>query len=516
MTRTTSPRLLTKNYRSIATTLTVAALLIAVGSGCKAIGQEIPDSTISVHANQPCGTVGPLMFGSCIEDVNHEIYGGLYDQKLFGESFEEPTSTMIEGWTKYQGSWNCSDGVCTVDSWPGAKLVSDDAALTDCSAETDVRFQDINGDNAGLLVHVQNASSGEDNFDGYEVSLSLLHQQVILGKHLHNWRALQNAPVNVEPSIWIHLRVQLVGARILVYVGNNAVPVIDYTDGDNPLMSGSIALRTWNSNAAFRNVSVTTSARTYRLPLLSAVNGAVSGAWDAISTGNASASFLQDGDRPFNGKFSQMIERSSGNGVVGIANSGLDRWGISGVIGHSLQGRIYLRGENLRSAVTVALQSADGIRTYASAKIGPVTKNWTRYDFTLKPSASDPHSRFAIWIDAPGKLWVDQATLMDSPPDRFHRLPVREDIAKSILNGGITFMRYGGTMVNAPEYRWKKMIGDPDRRPPYNGHWYPYSSNGFGIFDFLNFCEAAHIHSAFAINCEETDQDVADLADYLT
>jgi len=60
------------------------------------------------------------------------------------------------------------------------------------------------------------------------------------------------------------------------------------------------------------------------------------------------------------------------------------------------------------------------------------------------------------------------------------------------------------------------MVGDPDKRPPYNGHWYPYSTDGFGIFDFLNFCEAAHIQSAFAINCEETDQDAADLADYLT
>jgi hypothetical protein len=28
-----------------------------------------------------------LMYGSCIEDVNHEIYGGLYDQKIFVESF---------------------------------------------------------------------------------------------------------------------------------------------------------------------------------------------------------------------------------------------------------------------------------------------------------------------------------------------------------------------------------------------------------------------------------------------
>ncbi len=60
------------------------------------------------------------------------------------------------------------------------------------------------------------------------------------------------------------------------------------------------------------------------------------------------------------------------------------------------------------------------------------------------------------------------------------------------------------------------MIGSPDQRPSYQGTWYAYDTNGFGIFDFLNFCEAAHIQSAFAINSEETAQDAADLADYLT
>ena len=70
-------------------------------------------------------------------------------------------------------------------------------------------------------------------------------------------------------------------------------------------------------------------------------------------------------------------------------------------------------------------------------------------------------------------------------------------------------------MVNVPGYRWKNMIGDPDKRPPYRGNWYPYSTNGFGIEDFLKFCEAARIEPAFAINIEETPQDAADLVDYL-
>ena len=66
-----------------------------------------------------------------------------------------------------------------------------------------------------------------------------------------------------------------------------------------------------------------------------------------------------------------------------------------------------------------------------------------------------------------------------------------------------------------PQYRWKKMIGPRDRRPPYQGTWYPYSSNGWGIFDFLNFCEAAGFLGIPAVNMDEAPQDMADFMEYV-
>jgi hypothetical protein len=76
-------------------------------------------------------------------------------------------------------------------------------------------------------------------------------------------------------------------------------------------------------------------------------------------------------------------------------------------------------------------------------------------------------------------------------------------------------LRYGGSMVNAPEYRWKKMIGPRDRRPPYRGLWYPYSSNGWGIIDFLNLCEAAGFLGVPDFNMDESPQDMADFVEYV-
>jgi alpha-L-arabinofuranosidase len=94
-------------------------------------------------------------------------------------------------------------------------------------------------------------------------------------------------------------------------------------------------------------------------------------------------------------------------------------------------------------------------------------------------------------------------------------LPVRRDVAEGFVEQGVTVLRYGGSMVNAPEYRWKQMIGPRDRRPPYRGTWYPYSSNGWGIIDFLDLCEAAEFAAIPDLNVNESPQDLADFVEYV-
>ena len=50
-------------------------------------------ASIYVNASQVLHTNTAYMTGACLEDVNHEIYGGLYTQMIFGESFQEPGIT---------------------------------------------------------------------------------------------------------------------------------------------------------------------------------------------------------------------------------------------------------------------------------------------------------------------------------------------------------------------------------------------------------------------------------------
>ena len=477
------------------------------------------NARIEVDAARVVNRVSPYLAGSCIEDVNHEIYGGLYNQKIFGESFEEPPlGPRFRDWKTLGGEWSPNGEGVAVAANQGAKLESERPAFGDGTIVAELRFAPGAGGNAGLLARVSDAGVGADNFNGYEISLEPRSKRVILGKHRQNWQLLQSAKATFDPQQWTRLKVELSGPRIRVFVGESAVPAIDFLDSDAPLTMGTVALRTWGADAAFRRLSVQTPTQDERAIQVGAIETpafGVSGQWDAVHSGAAPVEFSRDNSRPFNGIWSQKITRGAGGGIAGVANRGLNRWGIAARRGQTLGGRIYLRAQSLRGSVTLALQSVDGKRTYAHQQIADVSADWTKYPIILTPNTDDAGARFVVTIDQPGTLWIDQVTLGGTGSAQFADLPVRADIAHMMQAQGLRFLRYGGSMVNAPEYRWKKMIGNPDKRPPYRGTWYDYSTNGFGIEEFVRFCQAAKIEPAFAINIEESAQDAADLVEYL-
>ena len=60
-------------------------LLLALARGCAV-------APIAIDAGTIVARVSRYMTGAGIEDVNHELYGGIYAQMVFGESFEEPAN----------------------------------------------------------------------------------------------------------------------------------------------------------------------------------------------------------------------------------------------------------------------------------------------------------------------------------------------------------------------------------------------------------------------------------------
>jgi hypothetical protein len=184
------------------------------------------------------------------------------------------------------------------------------------------------------------------------------------------------------------------------------------------------------------------------------------------------------------------------------------------VKGGGYEGYVWARADQPTTLIA-ALESRDGSRQYAETSLGVTGKDWQRLNFSLTPNDSDPAGQLTLKLKQPGAVDIGHAFLQPGDWGTFKGLPVRRDVALGLIDQGITVLRYGGSMINHAEYRWKKMIGPRDRRPPYCGTWYPYSTNGWGILDFLDLCEAAGFLSIPAFNMDESPQDMADFIAYV-
>ncbi|MEO3403533.1 alpha-L-arabinofuranosidase C-terminal domain-containing protein [Mucilaginibacter sp. CAU 1740] len=468
---------------------------------------------ITVDAGKVLNKIPTKLYGACIEDVNHEIYGGLYDQRIFGESFEEPAAApVINGWKNYDGYWQPNKNVIKVNAGEGFKLIKQQLPGNIYTAEVSIKFGKRN-DNAGIILNVNNPHNGADSFTGYEISLDPNKKVLVFGKHKDNWTPISETKLAIDFKSWIKLKVENNNGVFKVYLNDDKQAVAVLTDGKSPLSPGSFGLRTYNADVEFKDLTITHNDKSSTENFYTKPTPQVSGAWDAVNF-NGVGSYSIDTTNAYNGRQSQVIIHNGGKGSIGIANGGLNRWGIAIRNGNSYSGTLLMKGEVLSGGVTLSLQSTDGKQVYTTQVIKHITRDWASYPFNLKASQTYPKARFVISVNSKGKLWIDQATLM-CKQEQFKGLPLRSDIGTAMQREGLNFLRYGGTMVNATGYRFKKMIGPRAKRPPYTGHWYPYSTNGFGIEDFLQFCEAAGFEAAFAINIEETPQDVTDMIEYL-
>lgn len=328
------------------------------------------------------GNIPSLIYGAGAEDVNHEIYGGLYDQRLFGESFEEPARMGVENFTSYDSPWPIYGDALVLSTTSHGKIVYQGAQVQKGTVSVDMRIDSPNAI-SGFIIYVTGAATGADSFSGYEIGINAATSRLVVGKHQNNWQPITEVPV-------------------------------DYKAGD------------WNNIALH-------------------IDGAAT----------------------------------------------------------PMQGYVYLKGTATKAVV--ALQSADGTREYCRQEIGGIGGMWQRYDFSLTPSATDADARFVIALGEDGQLWADMAMLHTAS------FPFCSDLTQAFKDEHLTFLRYGGTMINAPEYKVAGMSGPHDKRPPYTGHWYQYSTNGFGIREFVEFARLIGTEPTFSVNIEDNPQDVARL-----
>jgi hypothetical protein len=298
----------------------------------------------------------------------------------------------------------------------------------------------------------------------------------------------------------------------------NSTSVLTFDDADpHALVDGAIGLRQFHRAVQYQNLQVETESQTTRIPFVRrAVQGeAVSRMWQAIRSGDAQAAYEFRENNPFVGTQSQHVAFIAGDGEVGISNAGLNRWGLYLQEGKPYEGEVFVRVDQ-PCDFWVGIENVDGSQVLDEQRLHADSSEWTKIDFTLTPEGTVRDGRFTLKLRKPGAVTFGFVFLQPGPWGRYKDLPVRRDVAEMLKRQGINVLRYGGSMVNNNEYRWQKMIGPRARRSPYDGHWYDYSTNGWGILDFMNFCEAAGFEYIPAFNMGETPQSLADFVAYAT
>jgi alpha-L-arabinofuranosidase len=213
-------------------------------------------------------------------------------------------------------------------------------------------------------------------------------------------------------------------------------------------------------------------------------------------------------NRPLNSSIpnSLRLTKQSGVGSVGAGNSGF--WGMSLQSNAIYDLSFYAAGSNgFPGPVNVRLENADGSQLYAQAPFSGLATNWQRFAASLVSSSADTNARMVLSITNNATVWRDMVSLFPRATLRNHTNGLRSDLANMLASLRPSFLRYpGGNFVEGNyltnAVRWKKTIGDIALRPGHmNDAWGYWSSDGFGYYEFLQFCEDVGMEPLYGINC---------------
>jgi alpha-L-arabinofuranosidase len=219
------------------------------------------------------------------------------------------------------------------------------------------------------------------------------------------------------------------------------------------------------------------------------------------------ATIVLDTNQPLNTALNLSLKvdasKASKASPVGVANGGF--WGIPVRPNTTYRASLYARGEGFSGPLELSLESADGKTVFATTTISKVSSKWKKYETTLKTGnvQLSKENSFVIKTSRPGTVWFQNVSLF---PPTYHNRPngTRPDIMLLLADLKPTFLRFpGGNYLEgnsiAERFNWKETIGDVAQRPGHRSPWGYWSTDGFGLLEFLEWCEDLHMEPVLAV-----------------
>ena len=223
------------------------------------------------------------------------------------------------------------------------------------------------------------------------------------------------------------------------------------------------------------------------------------------------------------------ISDASKDQPAGIANGGF--WGIALRPHTTYHASFYAKAKHFSGPLTVSLvhavdsnsvtvhtepgtsvQLGETTLVVASATVPKISGEWQKYEVTLTTGDIVPskENRFEIsaskagsFLSHNGTVWFQEVSLM---PPTYKDRPNgdRVDISELLAAAQPKFLRFpGGNYVEGDffneRFNWKQMIGPVEQRPGHRSCWGYWSTDGFGLPEFLGWCEDLHMEPVLAV-----------------
>jgi alpha-L-arabinofuranosidase len=179
---------------------------------------------------------------------------------------------------------------------------------------------------------------------------------------------------------------------------------------------------------------------------------------------------------------------------AGIANGGY--WGIPVKPKTTYTFSLFAKAAaGFTGPLTASIESADGKTTLASVEIKGLTTKWKKFETKLK-TKNVPASKenvLKLTTKTPGTLWLQNVSLF--PPTYKNRENGnRNDIMEWLAAMKPKFLRFpGGNYLEGnafnQRFNWKETIGPIEQRPGHPSPWGYWSTDGFGLLEFAEWCE---------------------------
>ncbi|MDB5326603.1 MAG: alpha-L-arabinofuranosidase domain protein [Phycisphaerales bacterium] len=229
-------------------------------------------------------------------------------------------------------------------------------------------------------------------------------------------------------------------------------------------------------------------------------------AWDVVTAGGGAGTIEIDTAKPVNGHAltrSLRLDITTPGERVGAANAGF--WGVPAYANTTYKASFYARVDPaFTGPLTVSLEKNDGT-ALATAKVESVGAEWKKYEVELKTGdvAQSTDNRLVISAASKGSVWLSLVSLF---PPTYNNQPngFRPDLLQKLIDLKPKFLRFpGGNYLEGDtvetRFKWKETLGALEDRPGHMGCWGYRSSDGLGLLEFLNWCEAMKAEPILAV-----------------